>query len=59
MPQLALAWLLHRSRVMLPIPGTSSPAHLGENLAAASNVAVALMWFIPERRFTQQPTPPR
>ena len=34
--QIALAWLLHRSSVMLPIPGTSSIAHLEENLAAAS-----------------------
>jgi len=34
--QIALAWLLHRSPVMLPIPGTSSIAHLEENLAAAS-----------------------
>jgi pyridoxine 4-dehydrogenase len=33
--QLALAWLLRRSPVMLPIPGTSSVAHLEENLAAA------------------------
>ena len=33
--QLALAWLLRRSPVMLPIPGTSSVAHLAENLAAA------------------------
>src|SRR5205814_6641641 len=33
--QLALAWLLHRSPVMLPIPGTSSLAHLEENVAAA------------------------
>jgi pyridoxine 4-dehydrogenase len=32
--QLALAWLLARSPVMLPIPGTSSVAHLEENLAA-------------------------
>jgi pyridoxine 4-dehydrogenase len=32
--QLALAWLLHRSPVMLPIPGTSSLAHLEENMAA-------------------------
>lgn len=30
----ALAWLLHRSDVMLPIPGTSSVAHLEENMAA-------------------------
>ena len=34
--QLALAWLLHRSPVMLPIPGTSSIAHLEENTRAAS-----------------------
>jgi pyridoxine 4-dehydrogenase len=33
--QLSIAWLLHRSRVMLPIPGTSSTAHLEENLKAA------------------------
>jgi pyridoxine 4-dehydrogenase len=33
--QLALAWLLRRSEVMLPIPGTSSVEHLEENLAAA------------------------
>jgi aryl-alcohol dehydrogenase-like predicted oxidoreductase len=34
--QLALAWLLARSPVMLPIPGTSSVEHLEENIAAAS-----------------------
>ena len=34
--QLALAWLLRRSPVMLPIPGTSSVAHLEDNLAAAN-----------------------
>jgi aryl-alcohol dehydrogenase-like predicted oxidoreductase len=33
--QLALAWLLRRSPVMLPIPGTSSVAHLEENVGAA------------------------
>ncbi|MFC4908664.1 aldo/keto reductase [Actinomadura gamaensis] len=33
--QLALAWLLRRSPVMLPIPGTSRVAHLEENVAAA------------------------
>lgn len=32
--QLALAWLLHRSPVIMPIPGTSSSTHLRENLAA-------------------------
>ena len=34
--QVALAWLLWRSPVMLPIPGTSSVKHLEENVAAAS-----------------------
>jgi pyridoxine 4-dehydrogenase len=34
--QVALAWLLQHSTVMLPIPGTSSIAHLEENVAAAS-----------------------
>jgi len=34
--QIALAWLLHRSPVILPIPGTLSLAHLEENLAASS-----------------------
>ena len=34
-PQVALAWLLARSPVMLPIPGTSSVEHLEENVAAA------------------------
>ena len=33
--QVAVAWLLRRSRVVLPIPGTSSAAHLEENVAAA------------------------
>src|SRR5579863_4009889 len=35
-PQVALAWLLQRSPIMLPIPGTSSIDHLEENIAAAS-----------------------
>src|SRR3984885_11256053 len=34
--QVALAWLLKRSKVILPIPGTSSVQHLEENIAAAS-----------------------
>ena len=34
--QLALAWLLHRSPVILPIPGTSSVDHLNENVGSAS-----------------------
>ncbi len=33
--QLALAWLLHRSPVVLPIPGTGSAEHLSENVNAA------------------------
>jgi pyridoxine 4-dehydrogenase len=34
--QIALAWLLHRSPIVLPIPGTSSIEHLEQNVAAAS-----------------------
>jgi aryl-alcohol dehydrogenase-like predicted oxidoreductase len=34
--QVALAWLLQRSKIVLPIPGTSSVAHLEENVAAAA-----------------------
>jgi pyridoxine 4-dehydrogenase len=34
--QVALAWLLARSPVMLPIPGTGSVAHLEENMQAVS-----------------------
>jgi len=34
--QVALAWLLHKSQAVLPIPGTSSLEHLEENVAAAS-----------------------
>ena len=33
--QVAVAWLLHRSQVILPIPGTASVAHLEENVEAA------------------------
>jgi aryl-alcohol dehydrogenase-like predicted oxidoreductase len=36
--QVALAWLLKRSRAMLPIPGTSKLVHLEENARAASVV---------------------
>ncbi len=35
-PQIAIAWLLRRSPVMLPIPGTSRVKHLEENVAAAA-----------------------
>ena len=34
--QVALAWLLHRSPAMLPIPGTGSIEHLEENVAAGA-----------------------
>ncbi|WP_245975639.1 aldo/keto reductase [Amycolatopsis palatopharyngis] len=34
--QVSLAWLLHRSPVIVPIPGTGSMEHLAENCAAAS-----------------------
>ncbi len=34
--QRAIAWLLDRSPAMLPIPGTSSVAHLEENIGAAA-----------------------
>jgi aryl-alcohol dehydrogenase-like predicted oxidoreductase len=34
--QTALAWLLKRSKIILPIPGTSSAAHVEENVAAAA-----------------------
>jgi aryl-alcohol dehydrogenase-like predicted oxidoreductase len=36
MAQLSIAWLLHRSPVILPIPGTSSLEHLEENVGSAS-----------------------
>src|ERR1700733_11888707 len=42
--QLSLAWLLHRSPVILPIPGTSSVKHLEENIAAAGVTLSAAEW---------------
>jgi len=42
--QIALAWLLERSAVMLPIPGTSSVAHLEENVAAAKLKLTPAEW---------------
>jgi pyridoxine 4-dehydrogenase len=42
--QLALAWLLQRSPVMLPIPGTSSLAHLEENMGAAKLQVIPADW---------------
>ncbi|HUA92488.1 MAG TPA: aldo/keto reductase [Terracidiphilus sp.] len=43
-PQLSIAWLLQRSPVMLPIPGTSKVAHLEENIAAAQIKLNAKEW---------------
>ena len=42
--QVALAWLLERSPVMLPIPGTSSIVHLEENVAAAKLKLTPTEW---------------
>jgi pyridoxine 4-dehydrogenase len=42
--QLSLAWLLHRSPVILPIPGTTSIKHLEENIAAANVTLTAAEW---------------
>ncbi len=42
--ELALAWLLHRSPVILPIPGTSSVQHLEQNTAAAGLKLEAAEW---------------
>jgi aryl-alcohol dehydrogenase-like predicted oxidoreductase len=42
--QLSLAWLLQRSPVVLPIPGTSKVAHLEENIAAANLKLPADEW---------------
>ena len=42
--QVALAWLLERSPVMLPIPGTSSLVHLEENVAAAKLKLTPAEW---------------
>jgi pyridoxine 4-dehydrogenase len=42
--QLSIAWLLHRSPVMLPIPGTSKIEHLEENIAAAAIELSAEEW---------------
>jgi pyridoxine 4-dehydrogenase len=42
--QLSLAWILQRSPVLLPIPGTSKVEHLEENVAAASLKIEADTW---------------
>jgi aryl-alcohol dehydrogenase-like predicted oxidoreductase len=48
--QLALAWLLHRSPMILPIPGTSSVKHLEENFKAASLKLNADEWSALEQK---------
>ncbi len=50
--QLSLAWLLHRSPVLLPIPGTSKVAHLEENIAAAEVKLSAEQWAEVDRGFS-------
>jgi aryl-alcohol dehydrogenase-like predicted oxidoreductase len=42
--QLSIAWLLHHSTVMLPIPGTSSVKHLEENMGSAKVQLAAEEW---------------
>jgi len=49
--QLSLAWLLKRSPVLLPIPGTSKVAHLEENIAAAALTLSAEEWSHVESAF--------
>ena len=51
--QLALAWLLHRSKVMLPIPGTSSVRHLEENIGAAALKLDASEWNALEQKVNE------
>jgi aryl-alcohol dehydrogenase-like predicted oxidoreductase len=55
--QLALAWLLHQDEHVVPIPGSRTPAHIAENLAAArvrlapdtlKRIDHALAAFVPE-----------
>src|SRR5580698_464143 len=50
--QLSLAWLLHRSPVALPIPGTSSVEHLEENIGAANVKLSAEEWKLVEDEAT-------
>jgi pyridoxine 4-dehydrogenase len=50
--QLALAWLLQKSPVMLPIPGTSSLAHLEENMASAKLLLTPEEWRAIESKVT-------
>ncbi len=52
--QLSIAWLLQRSAVMLPIPGTSSVAHLEEDVAAANLQLSAEEWRLIEQAAGEQ-----
>jgi aryl-alcohol dehydrogenase-like predicted oxidoreductase len=52
--QVALAWLLRRSKVMLPIPGTSSLAHAEENVRAAG-LQLPDAWFRDLSEFNPPP----
>ena len=52
--QLALAWLLHRSPVLLPIPGTSSVEHLEENVEAADVELTEDEWAVIEEAATKK-----
>jgi pyridoxine 4-dehydrogenase len=51
--QLSLAWLLHHSPVMLPIPGTSQVAHLEENIASAGLRVDDAEWTALERELAR------
>lgn len=56
--QVAIAWLLQRARNILPIPGTSSRAHLRENLAAAElALPVSALDALEHMDFTTRPGP--
>lgn len=51
--QMALAWLLHRSPVVLPIPGTSKVSHLEQNVAAAELKVADVDWKLLEDAATK------
>ena len=55
--QIAIAWLLKRSPIMLPIPGTSSVQHLEQNVAAAllqlSDEEYQKLWRVPQLAVTR------
>jgi aryl-alcohol dehydrogenase-like predicted oxidoreductase len=53
--QVALAWLLHRAPNILLIPGTASPGHLRENLAAAEIALPGEMIALARHQFDRPP----